>query len=86
MSPYKKSLIEHKSVRLAQREIIIHGIKEKGGERMEVTISVSERDTKRIVRLGSIPWTKITYDEKKEYEHLVGLYGALVCLKILHAE
>jgi len=51
---------------------------------MEVEITVSEKDVERITRLGLIPWTKITEEEKKEFENLIGLFGSAVSMKIIN--
>lgn len=59
-------------------------IKEKGDDTMEITITVSERDKRRIEQLGSKPWWQTTPQERMEYDKLVQLCGTAICMKILN--
>lgn len=53
---------------------------------MQITITVSDRDADRIIKLGSIPWHKITDKDKEELSHLVSLCGTAVCMKVFNRE
>jgi len=51
---------------------------------MKIEIEVSPQDADRAVFLGLIPWMRITGEQKKEYERLIGLFGTAVCLRLLN--
>jgi hypothetical protein len=44
----------------------------------QVTITVTDRDYKRIDELGLKPWRQITQEEKEEYESLIRFYGTAI--------
>lgn len=51
---------------------------------MEITINISLRDADRAVLIASKLWHKINEDEKREYEHLIALFGTIVIQKLLN--
>jgi len=59
-------------------------LKWEGAKTMEITITVSERDQRRIEQIGSKPWWQTTPQERMEYDKLVQLCGTAVCIKILN--
>lgn len=52
----------------------------------EVKIKISERDIDPIIRIGLKPWTKITDNERKEFDRLISYYGTAVIQKVIANE
>lgn len=51
-----------------------------------VCITVSDRDIEQLARVAAIPWTKITEDERLEFERQVRNLGTAVAFKISRSE
>ncbi len=49
-------------------------------------ITITERELERMTRLGNIPWTKITDDEKEQYEREIKSLGLRLAYQILKNE
>ena len=64
----------------------IAALKPKGGEIVEITIKVKDKDIERAAAISLKQWNKTTEEERNEYDHLISLFGTAVCMKIINKD
>lgn len=51
-----------------------------------ITVTVKDSLIDQVTRIGAIPWTRISDDDRHEYERIIRLFGTEVAYKISRSE